>query len=132
MRHVESQNQQLAVTWFRSHYPEYENLFFSVPNGGKRGETEAKILVGEGMTKGVSDTLLLVPSKGFHGLCVEFKKISYFWDEHGKEHYRKSGQEKEQKEWQKAVEKQGYKYAIVYSYYEFIELIEDYLGKSKL
>lgn len=131
MRHVESKIQQLAVAFFRSRYPEYATLFFSVPNGGQRGKREAAIMVGEGMTKGVADTLLLVPRGGYHGLCVEFKKISYFWDSKGKEHYRKSGQEPEQREWQKAVEAQGYKYVVVYSYEEFVEMIQDYLGKPQ-
>lgn len=128
-KHQESKLQRLAVSQFRYVWPEYAKLFFSVPNGGLRGQVEAGIMVGEGLMKGVSDTLLLVPNKKYHGLCIEFKKITYWYDDKGKEHYRKSGQEKEQREWQALVEAQGYKYAIAYDIDGFWEIIEDYLGK---
>ena len=127
-KHIESQLQQRAVAQFRSTWPEYDRLFFSVPNGGKRGKVEAAIMKGEGLVKGVADTLLLVPNEKYHGLCIEFKKIEYTY-ENGREHYKKGSQSKDQKIWQELVEKQGYKYAIAYDIEGFWEIINDYLGK---
>lgn len=128
-RHNESSLQQRCVSYFRKLWPEYDILFFSVPNGGLRGKSEAQIMVGEGVVRGVSDTILLVPSKGYHGLCIEFKQITYTYDEKGNEHEKRSSQSKDQKAWQKAVESQGYRYAVVWSREEFDALIDDYLGK---
>ena len=129
MRHAESGLQQGCVTWFRLKYPELALLLFAVPNGGARTALEASIMRGEGVTAGVADVLLLVPSGGFHGLCIEFKR-QYYQAEHGKLKLKKTYQSSEQKEWQAAVEAQGYKYVVVRSLNEFIELIINYLSTS--
>lgn len=129
MTHKESEVQQRSVRWFRLAYPEYANLFFAVPNGGRRGRIEASILKAEGVTKGVADTLLLVPSKGFHGLCVEFKRTDWSYTADGQEVAHKSHQSPEQRLWQKEVTAQGYRYEVCASFGEFCNVIEDYLGK---
>ena len=70
MRHNESRIQTACVKWFRLQYPHFALNLFAVPNGGQRGKFEAKIMKGEGVTAGVADLLLLLPSKGYHGLCI--------------------------------------------------------------
>ena len=130
MKHKESNLQQRCISYFRRLWPEYALLFFSVPNGGKRNKREAAILKAEGMLKGVADTLLLVPAQGFHGLAIEFKKEDKDYDIDGNIIIEnKTYQEKEQKEWQRAVEAENYKYVVIRDRDEFDQLIDWYLGK---
>ena len=75
MRHDESRIQTACVKWFRLQYPHFALNLFAVPNGGQRGKFEARIMKGEGVTAGVADLLLLLPSKGYHGLCIEMKTV---------------------------------------------------------
>lgn len=114
MRHNESIIQQNCVKWFRLQFPQLAILLFAVPNGGLRRKVEAAIMKAEGMTAGVSDLILLVPSKGYHGLCIEMKT-------------EKGRQTDSQKQWQKHVEKFGYKYVICRSFDEFRTETLEYL-----
>ena len=129
MRHAESDIQQACVSWFRWQYPRYSKLLFAVPNGGQRSAVEAKIMSGEGVMAGVADVLLLVPSNGYHGLCMEFKRTAIRYVK-GQKHILKTYQTPAQKEWQAAVESVGYKYVVVRSLQEFIELINNYLARN--
>ena len=126
-RHQESSIQQACVAHFRNiMHPELKGLLFAV-RGGARNAFEAGIMKGEGVWSGVSDCILLVPSKGYHGLCIEFKRKWFEADKKGRIVEKRSYQEKEQKEWQALVEAQGYRYAVVRSLDEFKELINSYL-----
>lgn len=89
---------------------------FAVPNGGHRNIQTARSLKAEGVTSGVADLLLLVARHNYHGLCVEVKTIV-------------GRQSENQKNWQRAVEAQGYYYAIVRSLDEFAELVRLYLNE---
>lgn len=129
MRHAESDIQQTCVAWFRWQYPRYAKLLFAVPNGGQRSAVEAKIMSGEGVMAGVADVLLLVPSNGYHGLCMEFKRTAIRYVK-GQKHVLKTYQTPAQKEWQAAVESVGYMYVVVRSLQEFIELINNYLARN--
>ena len=113
--HDEEHHIQCAcVNWFRYQYPEYRSLLFAVPNGGARSKATAGRLKAEGVVAGVADMLLLVPSCGYHGLCIEMKT--------------KTGKQSDsQKEWQKEVKKKGYKYVVCRSLDEFIEIIDEYI-----
>lgn len=72
----------------------------------------------EGVTAGVADVLFLYPNEQYHGLCIEFKT--------------KTGrQQKSQKCFQQSVEAQGYQYAIVRSVDDFIELVKNYIFKTR-
>ena len=124
--HQESILQRVCVAKFRAHWPQYAKLLFAVPNGGGRSKVEAGIMKAEGVTAGVSDTILLVPNDDYHGLCIEFKCIKTYVED-GKFKKKNTYQEPEQKAWQKEVEKVGYKYAVVRTEDEFFELIEGYL-----
>lgn len=118
MRHIESNIQTVCVTWFRIQYKKLAPLLFAVPNGGARNKTEAAIMKGEGVLAGVSDLLFLYPSGQYHGLCIEMKAPD-------------GRQRDSQKEWQKAVEEQGYKYILCYSIEEFQTKIKEYLYESQ-
>lgn len=114
MRHLESIIQQNCVKWFRLQYPKLSLLLFAVPNGGARRRIEGAIMKSEGVTRGVADLLLLWPSKGVHGLCIEMKTD-------------KGKQQPSQKIWQRAVEDAGYKYIICRSFEDFKSEIDAYL-----
>lgn len=86
-----------------------------IPNGGSRNVIEAINLKKQGVLAGVADLQLAIPNKQYHSLFIEMK-------------FAKNKQQPSQIEFQKAVEKQGYKYALVYSFDEFMQLINDYLG----
>lgn len=116
MRHIESQIQQQCVKWFRLQYADLALLLFAVPNGGARNKLEAGIMKGEGVTAGVADMLFLFPNAEHHGLCIEFKTP-------------KGRQQDSQKRFQRKVEAFGYRYEIVRSFEEFVNLIRNYLSK---
>ena len=111
---TESQLQQNCIQWFRFQYPKYGRLLFAVPNGHKRNIVTAVKLKKEGVVAGVSDLILLVPNKTYHGLCIEMKM-------------GKGKQTELQKEFQSDVEQMGYKYYVCRTLEEFINLINNYI-----
>lgn len=113
-RHEESQLQRICVKWFRLQYPELAILLFAVPNGGARNKREAGIMKAEGVTAGVADIILLIPSGGYASLCMEFKT-------------EKGWQQETQKLWQQAAERAGNKYAIIRSFDDFRTEVKNYL-----
>ncbi len=119
MRHLESQLQIVCVKWFRYAYTPLAPLLFAVPNGGKRNVKEAAKLRSEGVRAGVSDLILLCPSRdgAYHSLCLEMKT------ERGR-------QTELQKAWQIEVEKQGNKYVVCRSLEEFMDAITEYLCRE--
>ena len=117
MRQEEHRIQCAIVKWFNYAYPAYRGgCLFAVPNGGHRNIQTARSLKAEGVTSGVSDLLLLVPKRDYHGLCVEVKTPI-------------GRQSDNQKNWQRIIEAQGYRYEIVRSLDEFVELVRWYLNE---
>lgn len=116
MKHIESRIQQECIRWFRLQYPRYYYNLFSVPNGGARTKIEGKILKAEGTVAGVSDLILLFPSKDYHGVCIEMKTGE-----------KTSRQSMSQKEFQRATEEAGYQYVVIRSFDEFKAFIDNYL-----
>lgn len=116
MRHLESNLQQACVHWFRLQHSDLCLNLFAVPNGMHTGGNirQAKRARAEGMTAGVSDLILLVPRGDYHALCIEMK-------------YGKGRQSIHQTAWQKAVEREGYKYVVIRSIEEFIREVNTYL-----
>lgn len=114
MTHEESNIQRWCVFWFRRQYPRLARVLFAVPNGGARSRVTAAILKAEGVVAGVADLLLLVPSGQYHGLCIEMKT-------------GRGRQQQTQKEWQREVEAQGYKYTVCRSVEEFRDTVSAYL-----
>lgn len=85
----------------KSHDP--QSIIFSVPNGGTRNIREALLLKATGVVAGVSDLIIVRLNEI---IFVEVKT------EIGK-------QSKEQKEFQKIIEKLGFKYILVRSLEDF-------------
>ena len=112
---TESQIQRACVRWFRYQYPEIEPLFFSVPNGGYRMATTAKIMKAEGQRAGVADLILLLPRQGYGALCVEMK-------------CGKGRQSEAQKEFQRLCDQYGQKYVVCRSLEDFMREVREYLG----
>lgn len=117
-RHPEHQLQTACFQWFNLQYPEFRGLLFAVPNGGGRSRIEAALLKAEGVVAGVADMLLLVPSKGYAGLCIEFKAAT-----------KAAHQSEAQKNWERLINKHGaYKYTVVRTFEEFRTLMCNYLA----
>lgn len=118
MTYEESKIQIACIKWFDYSYPKLKLNLFSIPNGGKRSKLAGGIQKAEGMRAGVADLFLAVPkiisNIICHGLFIEMKTT-------------KGTQKDTQKEFQKAVEAQGYKYVICRSFDEFKIIIEGYL-----
>lgn len=114
MRNDESRMQIACVKWFRLRFPKYALLLNSVPNGGARNAVTGAIIKAEGAVRGVADLELNVARGKWHGLKIEMKTP-------------KGRQSPFQRQWQQAVEAQGYRYVVARSVGDFIKLIEDYL-----
>ena len=120
MRQEEHRIQCAIVKWFYYAYPQYRGgCMFAVPNGGHRNIQTARLLKAEGVTSGVSDLLLLVPKRDYHGLCIEVKTPI-------------GRQSDNQKAWQHTIEAQGFKYEIVRSLDDFAELLRWYLNEPPM
>ena len=122
MKHYESDLQKACIQWFDYQYPQIKDLLFAVPNGAMlAGNKLQRIKQGnrlksEGMRPGVSDLILSVPAKGFHGLMIEMK-------------YGKNTLSSDQKKWLTKVKAQGYMVEVVYTKERFMEIINNYLKK---
>ncbi len=107
--------QASCVQWFRLQYPNFRHNLFAVPNGGRRDKVTGAKLKAEGVLAGVSDLILLKSNKHFGALLIEMKT-------------RTGAQAVSQKQWQKLIEKDAYKYVICRSLSEFIEQVNSYLS----
>lgn len=103
-----------CVNWFRLQYPDHASALFAVPNGGRRDRVSGAKLKAEGALPGVSDLILLLPRGRHHGLLIEMKT------ERGK-------QSQAQRDWQRDMVHRGYKYMVIRSIDEFIDMVTDYL-----
>lgn len=113
MNHLESRIQIVCVKWFRMQFPKLARNLISIPNGGARKPLEGKIMKMEGTVAGAADLFLFFPARGYHGLAIEMKTA-------------KGYQRPSQKEWQKCIEEQGYKYIICRSFEQFRDEIKRY------
>ena len=114
----EGKIQATCYEYFWNTYPQYRGLYFAVPNEHNRADPNAitgATRTSMGVYHGVSDTLMLIPRHGFHGLCIEYK------DEKGR-------QSEHQVAWQALVESQGYVYKICRSLEQFQIIINEYLN----
>ena len=115
MRHVEDTLQKSCVAWWDWTHPRLSHLLFHVPNGGKRNLKEATKFKAMGVRPGVSDLILLVPSRTYHFICYELK-------------IGKNTQTDNQRAFQALVTQQGGKYVVVRSLDQFIEETNQYLA----
>lgn len=117
-RDLEHRLQCACVRWFRLAYPQHHHNLFAVPNGGYRTPATAAKIKAEGALPGVSDLILLIARGGYHGLLIEMKTD-------------KGRQSEAQREWQRLIEADGYKYVVVRSIEEFIKVVTDYLNETR-
>lgn len=102
------------INWFRLQYPSMRHNLFAIPNGGRRDAATGRRLKDEGVLAGVSDLILLKSNRCYGALLIETKT-------------RKGTQRESQKEWESKITADGYKYVIVRSLDEFIEVVTEYL-----
>lgn len=114
----ESRLQGECFTWAWNERPITRRLLFHVTNeDANSNKIEGARKKAMGLIAGVSDLILLIPRGKWHGLMIEMKtEIGY--------------QRPEQKEWQKLVESQGYRYEVVRSKDAFMALIDSYLAEK--
>lgn len=123
--HPESDLQRQCVEWFRTQYADVAPLLFhpnNEPYFGGKGRSKAKqsfdgyMATQMGVVKGVADLILLAPSYDgrYHGLCIEMKSA-------------KGVQRDSQKDWQKAVEAQGFRYEVVRDFVNFRLIVREHL-----
>lgn len=118
-RRREHDIQAACVRWFNLAYPRLRGRLFAVPNGGHRLRSTASALKAEGVVAGVSDLILLKPSKGFGALLIEMKTSE-------------GRQSAAQEEWMRIVMSEGeYKYVICRSVEDFMKEVVNYLDKIK-
>lgn len=103
-----------CVRWFRLQYPKLHHALFAVPNGGRRDATTGAKLKAEGVLAGVSDLILLHRNSQYGALLIEMKT-------------RTGRQRDTQREWQHAIEQDGYKYVVCRSVDDFINQVNDYI-----
>ena len=74
-RHLESQHGQALFRWATFNADRWPalDLFYHVPNGGKRSRIEASIMKAEGVRAGMPDYHLPAARGGFIGLWIELK-----------------------------------------------------------
>lgn len=102
------------VNWFRLQYPSMRHNLFAVPNGGRRDAATGRRLKDEGVLAGVSDLILLKSNQHYGALLIETKT-------------KKGTQRESQKEWESKITADGYKYVVVRSLDEFINVVDNYL-----
>ena len=114
MQQKEHLAQSLLVKWFRLQYPLMAKCLFAIPNGGVRHIGTALKLKSEGVTAGVSDLFLMIPSGQKHGLFLEMKQ--------------KDGKlQQNQTEFLNLAESMGYGAEVAYGFEDGVEKIKKYL-----
>lgn len=106
-----------CVRWYRLKHPKLRDNLFAVPNGGFRSATTAGKMKAEGVLAGVSDLILLKSNRFYGALLIEMKTAD-----------KDSRQTDRQREWQRSMEGEGYKYVVCRTLDEFIAEVEDYLS----
>lgn len=100
----------------RPRYPELA-LLFAIPNGGQRHKAVAARMKAEGVRAGVPDICLPVARAGFHGLYLELKTSA-------------GTVSNAQREWLRALARQGYRAEVCKGWLAAKAVIEDYLGRT--
>ena len=99
-------------------FPHMKHNLFAIPNAGRRSVRDGAYMKEEGMLPGVADVALMKANKFFHACFFEFKT--------------KTGRQSDsQKEWQSKITKDGYKYVIVRSVEEFVNVVYRYLNDKE-
>lgn len=106
--------QSACVRAFRYKYPKLRHNLFAIPNGSRRDKVTGAKLKAEGVLAGVSDLIFLKSNRFYGALLIEMKTP-------------KGRQQETQKEWERKITADGYKYVVCRSVSEFMQEIEEYL-----
>lgn len=87
---------------------------FAIPNGGSRHKAEAARLKAEGVSAGVPDLFLPIPTGNCHGLFIEMK-------------VGKNKSSASQNAWIALLKKNGYAAEVCYGAYAAIKMIDRYI-----
>lgn len=113
---TEGAHQSAFMAWCQQYKQEPRLMFaFHIPNGGLRTAREGYRLVAQGVRKGVPDIFIPIPSAGFHGLWIEFKRGSGVMSEH-------------QIKWQDFLISQNYFHIVAYDYLQAVDATLKYLS----
>lgn len=119
-RHLEDDLQENCVRWFRMQHKNV--LIFAVPNGGNRNAFEAARLKKQGVTAGIPDLFIAEPRNVLgdyaHGLFIELK-------------IKPNKMSKEQLKIQQCLRDRDYWCECVYSFDEFVKVVNKYLETEK-
>lgn len=111
---TEDQEQIMLATWLDKN----NILFYASANGGSRNPIEAAKLKRCGVRSGVPDICLPIPTKRYHGLYIELKRIS------------RSKISENQEMWLTKLNQNGYLAKVAYGFEEAKQIISDYLSDS--
>ena len=109
----EHSEQCAVVEWLQWHKIRH----YAVPNGGSRNKAEAARLKAEGVSPGVPDLCIPVPTGGAHGLYIEMK-------------FGKNKTSETQDEWISYLSGVGYTCAVCYSADAAISIVKSYLDSK--
>ncbi len=98
-----------CVRWFTLKYPKY--IIMAIPNSARRSARMGAWMKQEGLLAGASDLIIVIPN---NVIFIEMKK------ENGR-------QQQSQKEFQKNVERLGFRYEICRSVLDFIKVVEGWI-----
>lgn len=115
----EGKVQEKVIQAFRKIYPKYAYCIFSIENKRVTTKGQGAKLKRQGVTAGVADLCLALPTQKSGALYIEMK-------------FGKNKQSKAQKEWQKEIEKNGNTYVLAYSVYQAFEFIIPYIQQHEL
>lgn len=115
-RDSEWYEQARLVKWLKS----ASLLVFSVPNGGSRNVVAGAQLKATGMSAGVPDLFLPIPTKIYHGLFIEMKRRDS----------SPSAVTAEQRWWIAQLAAKGYKAVVARGADEAMQVVRDYLGEK--
>jgi hypothetical protein len=117
----EAKEQQALFEWSRMYIIKSKNeplaeYMFAIPNGGSRHIIEAVNLKRQGVKSGVPDIFISLPSKGYHGMFIELKRLNNF------------SISKQQQEWIDKLNRAGYCARMAKGWDRAREMIEEYLA----
>ena len=104
-----------CVRWFNYQFPKFSHTLFAVPNGGRRDKVTAAKMKAEGVRAGVADLILLKSNAQYGALLIEMKT-------------RTGRQSDAQRQWQRLIQQDCYKYVVCRSLEDFIREVELYLS----
>lgn len=112
---TEDQEQIKLATWLDKN----NILYFAIPNGGRRSLLEGIKFKRSGVKAGVPDLCIPIPTKRYHGLWIELKRI------------KGGALSKEQQRWLNDLREKGYCAEVSKGFEAAKDLVLDYLYGKK-